>query len=83
MALQQFQNTVDSRLVPVRGTFEAFDPFTGKPWALIPLDGPAEVDAAVAAARAAFRSPEWAGLTASARGRLLLRVADLIAENAE
>lgn len=83
MALQQFQNTVGGRLVPVRGTFESFDPFTGKPWALIPLDGPAEVEAAVAAARAAFRSPAWAGLTASARGRLLLRVADLIAENAE
>lgn len=83
MALQKFQNTVGGRLQPARNMFESFDPYTGKPWALIPLDGPAEVEAAVAAARAAFRSPEWAGLTASARGRLLLRVADLIAENAD
>ena len=82
MAPEQFQNTVGGRLQPAHGTFEAFDPFTGKPWALIPLDGPAEVEAAVAAAKAAFRSPEWAGLTASARGKLLVRLADLIAENA-
>ncbi len=82
MAPEQFQNTVGGRLQPAHGTFESFDPFTGKPWALIPLDGPAEVEAAVAAAKAAFRSPEWAGLTASARGKLLVRLADLIAENA-
>ncbi|MCA0419791.1 MAG: aldehyde dehydrogenase, partial [Proteobacteria bacterium] len=36
-----------------------------------------------AAAKAAFRSKEWAGLTPSARGKLLVRLADLIAENAE
>ncbi|MFT4014664.1 MAG: aldehyde dehydrogenase [Paracoccus sp. (in: a-proteobacteria)] len=83
MALRQFQNTVGGRLQPVRATFESFDPFTGKPWALIPLDGPAEVEAAVAAARAAFRAPEWAGLTATARGKLLLRLADLIAADAD
>lgn len=83
MALEQFQNTVGGRLQPARSTFDSFDPFTGKPWALIPLDGPAEVEAAVAAAKAAFRAPEWAGLTASARGKLLVRVADLIAANAE
>ena len=81
--MQQFQNTIGGRLMPVRNTFESFDPFTGKPWALIPLDGPGEVEAAVAAAKAAFRSPEWAGLTATARGKLLLRVGDLIADNAD
>jgi aldehyde dehydrogenase (NAD+) len=83
MQLQQFQNTVGGQVQPARNTFESFDPFTGKPWALIPLDGPIEVEAAVAAAKAAFRSPEWAGLTATARGKLLLRLADLITENAD
>jgi len=83
MALVSFQNTVGGRLQSTAGTFESHDPFTGKPWALIPRDGAAEVDAAVAAAKAAFRSKEWAGLTASARGKLLVRLADLIAENAE
>ncbi|GGH53469.1 aldehyde dehydrogenase family protein [Frigidibacter albus] len=83
MTLHQFQNTVGGLVQRAGSTFESFDPFTGKPWALIPLDGPAEVDAAVAAAKAAFRSADWAGLTASARGRLLVRVADLIFENAD
>jgi len=81
--LVRFQNTVAGELQPVAATFESFDPFTGKPWAAIPLGGSSEVDAAVAAAKSAFRSPEWAGLTASARGKLLARVADLIAENAD
>lgn len=83
MDLAPFQNTVGGRLLPAGETFPAYNPFTGAPWAAIPRDGPGEVDAAVAAAKAAFRAPEWAGLTASARGRLLVRVADLIAEHAD
>lgn len=83
MALSGYQNTINGRLQPIAATFESYDPFTGKPWALIPLDGPEQVDAAVAAAKAAFRSSEWAGLTATARGKLLVRLADLIAENAD
>jgi acyl-CoA reductase-like NAD-dependent aldehyde dehydrogenase len=83
MALTSFQNTVAGQLQPVAGTFETYDPFTGMPWGLIPLDGAAQVDSAVAAAKAAFRSPGWGGLTATARGKLLVRLADLIFENAE
>lgn len=58
MALTGFQNTVGGRVQPVSTTFESSDPYTGKPWALIPRVGAAEVDAAVAAAKAAFRSKE-------------------------
>lgn len=83
MTLLGFQNTVAGRLQPAKATFESFDPYTGKAWALIPREGAPQVDAAVAAAKAAFRSKEWSGLTASARGRLLVRLADLIAANAE
>lgn len=81
--MERFLNTVDGKQVAARATFESFDPYTGRAWALIPSDGPAEVDAAVATAKAAFRSPAWAGLTPSARGKLLVRLADLIASNAE
>lgn len=81
--MERFQNTVGGRQAESRAWFESFDPYTGKPWALISSDCAAEVDAAVAAARAVFRSPAWAGLTASARGKLLLRLADLIAANAD
>lgn len=83
MAMEQFQNTVGGALVSAQDTFETFDPYTGKPWALIPADGPAQVEAAVAAAKTAFRAPSWAGLTATARGKLLVRLADLIALHAD
>ena len=83
MPLVSFQNTVGGRLQSIAGTFESFDPFTGRPWALIPRCGGTEVDAAVASAKAAFRSKEWGGITPTARGKLLVRLAELIAENAE
>lgn len=43
----------------------------------------ADVNRAVAAARAAFESPAWTGLTATKRGHLLRRLGDLIGENAD
>jgi (Z)-2-((N-methylformamido)methylene)-5-hydroxybutyrolactone dehydrogenase len=63
--------------------FESFNPYTGKPWALIPRGTPDDVNRAVAAARTAFKSKEWRGLTATARGKLLLKIADLIAARAD
>jgi aldehyde dehydrogenase (NAD+) len=63
--------------------FESFNPYTGKPWALIPRGTPDDVSRAVAAARKAFKSKDWAGLTATARGKLLLKIADLIAARAD
>ena len=63
--------------------FESFNPFTGKPWAEVARGGPKDADRAVKAAKAAFRSPAWRGLTATQRGHLLRRLGDLIAENAQ
>lgn len=80
--LAAFRNIVDGRPVPVRDTFESFDPYTGKAWASIPRGDAGDVDAAVDAASRAFAG-EWSRITATARGRLLVRLADLIAENAE
>lgn len=81
--LSAFSNTVAGVEVAATATFESFDPFTAKPWALIPADGPDQVNKAVAAAKAAFKSRDWAGLTATARGKLLNRLADLIFANAD
>ena len=64
-------------------TLESANPVTGAAWSTIPDAGPEDVDRAVAAARAAFEDPAWAGLTPSARGVLLLRLADLIEEQSE
>lgn len=81
--LARYSNTVGGIVQPVAATFETFDPYTGKPWALIPRCTADDVDRAVMAAVDAFRSSAWRGLTASARGRLLLRFADIVAANAE
>jgi acyl-CoA reductase-like NAD-dependent aldehyde dehydrogenase len=81
--LQSFLNTVQGKPVAATSTFESFDPFTGAPWASVPRDGPRQVDAAVGAASRAFKDPAWCKLTPSARGRLLVGLADLIAANAE
>jgi acyl-CoA reductase-like NAD-dependent aldehyde dehydrogenase len=43
----------------------------------------ADVDAAVAAARAGFESDAWQGMTPDERGRLLWRIADLLERDAD
>ncbi|MDX3926316.1 MAG: aldehyde dehydrogenase [Shinella sp.] len=62
--------------------FESFDPFTGKAWALVPRASVADADQAIEAAAEAFRG-EWRTMTATARGQLLCRFADLVADEAE
>jgi len=61
--------------------FESGNPFTGRPWARVPDGGPEDVDAAVAAARAALDG-DWGAKTGFERAALLRRLADLITENA-
>jgi acyl-CoA reductase-like NAD-dependent aldehyde dehydrogenase len=63
-------------------TYDSVDPFTGRPWARVPDGGAADVDRAVAAARAALNGP-WGALTATARGKLLGRLGEIIAREAE
>lgn len=62
-------------------SFDSFDPFTGKPWARIARGNAADVDDAVRAAHTALTDSAWAEMTASARGHLLHRLADAIAEH--
>ena len=68
---------------PVGGQwFPSENPFTGQAWAEIPRGKAEDVDKAVKAAWEAFRGP-WRSMTASARGAVLRRFGDLVAENAE
>src|ERR1043165_3070117 len=62
---------------------ESFNPYTGKPWALIPRGKTPDVDLAVAAAKKAFHGDAWRKITASARGALLRRLGDLIAAESD
>jgi len=61
-------------------TFDTIDPATGEILATLPAYGPAEIDAAVAAAAAA--QPAWAAGDPLHRTRVLLRLAALIEEHA-
>jgi len=63
-------------------TFATLDPATGGEIARVPFAGPADVEAAVAAAREAFAGP-WAALPPVARGRLLEALAGAVEAHAE
>jgi aminomuconate-semialdehyde/2-hydroxymuconate-6-semialdehyde dehydrogenase len=67
---------------PRQGVFiPVVEPATGLQYAECPASGTADVEEAVAAARAA--QPDWGRLTGTERGRLLHRIADLIDARSE
>jgi aldehyde dehydrogenase (NAD+) len=81
--MQRYRHYIDGTWAdPGTGKwFETVNPYTGEPWAEIPRGDASDVGRAVEAARRAFEG-EWSGLRPSQRGRLLLRLADLIEQNA-
>ena len=66
----EFVDAADGRTLPT------LNPHDGSKLADVAEAGPADIDRAVAAARAAF--PAWRDTAAAERGRLLLRLADAI-----
>ena len=64
-------------------TFETINPYSGKVWATAPDAGTRDVERAVHAAREAFDSGPWGTMTGTQRARLIRRLAELIAQNAE
>lgn len=80
--MERFDLYIDGAFVPGAASFDSLDPATGRPWATIAEARGAEVAAAVAAAKRAFRTGPWAQMTATARGKLLSRLADLVREAA-
>ncbi|RZF27909.1 aldehyde dehydrogenase [Paraburkholderia sp. UYCP14C] len=82
--MERYYHYIDgARCEPKSGAWFATDnPFTGEPWAEIARGNEADVDRAVKVAHQAFSTGAWRELSASARGALLCRIADLIAANA-
>jgi phenylacetaldehyde dehydrogenase len=64
-------------------TFPSYDPSTGEVLATVAEGDRADIDLAVKAARKAFDSGPWRKMTASERGRLMWKLADLIEAHAE
>ncbi len=80
--MQQFQQYIDGAFSDGAAQFHSLNPATGAAWAKMPDASGDDVNQAVDAAERAFFSPEWAQMTATARGKLLSRLADLVSENA-
>ncbi|MEW6694885.1 MAG: aldehyde dehydrogenase [Pseudomonadota bacterium] len=59
-------------------TFDCLSPVDGRLLTRVARGGPADIDAAVAAARAAFEDRRWAGMAPAARKRVLIRFAERI-----
>jgi len=72
----EWVRSADGRTLPV------IDPATGEIFAEIARGGPQDIDAAVRAARHAFEG-EWGSLAPAERGRLLMRLSQLITVEAE
>jgi aldehyde dehydrogenase (NAD+) len=84
-SLTQYKLYIDGQWVDSASgqQFESHNPYTGKPWALIPRGNAEDVDRAVRAARKAFTTGEWPKLTPSKRGALLRKLGDLIADKSK
>ncbi len=66
-----------------RQTFEVVEPATSRVMATAAVATPADVDQAVRAAGAAFERGSWRNAAASARAKVLYRIADLIRSSVE
>ena len=73
------QHLINGRKVDSAETFETINPATGEVLAQVASAGQDEVNAAVAAAKAAF--PGWSTTPAKERGRLMRNLGDLIARH--
>ncbi|WP_415183184.1 aldehyde dehydrogenase [Phaeovulum sp.] len=62
---------------------ESVDPFTAKPWALVPRGNAQDADRAIRAADAAFRDGPWGRMHPSDRGVIIHRLGTLIEKHAD
>src|SRR5580704_5131443 len=83
--LKRYGHYINGREIPPAdgAYFPTENPYSGKVWAEIARGREADVNEAVAAAKAAFSSGVWPSLTATERGKLLHAMGDQIATNAE
>lgn len=83
--MRNYSNFIDGAWVPASdgAKLESENPYKGEVWAGVPESDQADVDLAVGAARRAVDSGPWSVMSARDRGKLLRKLGDLVAENAE
>lgn len=79
--MKTYLNTVNGQPVKTSDTFQSFNPATGGVLGLVAKSSFAEVDQAVAAAKAAQK--EWAARPDSERQAALMKVAEVLKSNSE
>ena len=83
--MKTYQLYINGEFVAPQATaaLDVIDPATTETIARIPDAGPADVDRAVRAARAAFDDGAWSRATAQDRGRVLLQLAEIVRDRAD
>lgn len=81
--ISEYGHWIAGQSVPSQAQFTSYDPSTGQAWARFADGDEAAVAQAVDAARNAFEAKAWRGLSATRRGRLMMRWAEAIGHNAE
>src|SRR5688572_16318384 len=83
--LPSYGHFIDGTSIPPasREYLPTEDPVTARAWARIARGTPEDVEAAVASAKRAFEAGAWPALSPSERGRLLWKLGDAVAANAQ
>ena len=82
--VREYRMLIDGAWLPAEdgAIIESVNPSDNRIWATFPSASAADVDRAVRAAHHAMYDGPWSRLTATERGKLLYRLADLLSENA-
>jgi aldehyde dehydrogenase (NAD+) len=84
-SIETYSNFIDGEWCEPHGgeTVDVMSPSDGQVFAKIARGNAADIDQAVAAARNAFEAGDWGRLSAVERGRILMKLGELISQNAE
>lgn len=82
--MQKYQHYINGEFIDPKGGawFNSENPYTGAIWAQIARGDADDVDTAVIAAKAAFEG-EWGGTGPTQRGKLLVKLAEIVEREAE
>jgi acyl-CoA reductase-like NAD-dependent aldehyde dehydrogenase len=83
--VKTYHHFIDGEYVePLGGQWmDSIDPYRGQPWARIARGDARDIDRAVQAASRAMSSGPWASMSATQRGKLMHKLAELVVANAE
>ncbi|MGO7848575.1 aldehyde dehydrogenase [Rhizobium ruizarguesonis] len=81
--MRRFQHYIDGEFSDGEASYPSIDPASGAVWAEMPEAREGDVDRAVNAADRALYDGAWPKMTATQRGKLLYKLADLVAANGQ